>query len=123
MKKFSRIGCVVGLAGLLLVPLSMLEAQAGCYQGWVIWGHSGKVYTGDREPTKGAKSNPLFLARNKAKQNWSELIVKYGYGEGFSHWEYACNKHYYCYHGSDWGSPYYACDVIANPGEPYTAAR
>jgi hypothetical protein len=33
MKKFSRIGCVVGLAGLLLVPLSMLEAQAGCYQG------------------------------------------------------------------------------------------
>ena len=83
MKKFSRIGCVVGLAGLLLVPLSMLEAQAGCYQGWVIWGHSGKVYTGDRGPTKGAKSNPLFLARNKAKQNWSRVDCEIWIWRGF----------------------------------------
>ena len=107
----------MGLAG-LLVPLSIFEAQAKCYPGWDFWGHSGKIYTGGRNPAKGAKSNPYFFARNKARQNWSEVIVQDGYGEGFSHWKYACNIHYSCYHGTDSGGPYYGCWVKASPGTP-----
>lgn len=118
MKKSSRIACATGLAALLLVPLSMFEAQAKCILGWEFWGHSGKIYTGGQSNAGPAKI-PYASAKYKARQNWSEKLVQDGYGEGFSHWEWACNKTYYCYSGSDWGGRYYACDVVANPGEPY----
>lgn len=115
MKKCSRVGCAIELAGLLIVLLPIFEAQA-CYQGWGIVGHSGQVRS---SVTKRGKSSAYFLARNKARQDWIATIEKY-YGEGFSHWEYACNKKYYCYFGNDWGKTYYACDVTADPGTYYT---